>query len=394
MGGIAGVLCSLDGLHLVQSRVAMLDIFLSTWVLAALWCLLHDRDRLRAEAAREQAAREQAAGERACAEEAEPVPDEEAAAQRRVVPARARRRGWGELRWWRIAAGVCLGAACATKWSGVYYLAVGGLASLGWELHARSQSRGLAQSLRASLRGAGASAFALGVVPVVVYIASWAGWFRSEIGWSRSWAAGRDSAWGVIPDSLRSLWHYHGEILQFHQGLSTEHTYQSHPLGWLLLDRPVAYYYASSPEVECAAKACSAEVLAIGLPMIWWVAILALGACLVRLARSLDEVSGVALVGVATSILVWIPSDLAERTMFSFYALPAVPFMCLAIAACCSWVVGGADASWGRRRVGMVLVGIYLGLVVANFLYFYPVLTGVALSYDAWRARMWRTSWI
>ncbi|MDP9435868.1 MAG: phospholipid carrier-dependent glycosyltransferase, partial [Actinomycetota bacterium] len=41
---MAGLLLALDGLHFVQSRVAMLDIFLAMWVLLAFACLVTDRD--------------------------------------------------------------------------------------------------------------------------------------------------------------------------------------------------------------------------------------------------------------------------------------------------------------------------------------------------------------
>ena len=44
LGVIAGILLSVDGLEFVQSRTAMLDIFLMFWVLAAFGCLVIDRD--------------------------------------------------------------------------------------------------------------------------------------------------------------------------------------------------------------------------------------------------------------------------------------------------------------------------------------------------------------
>ena len=43
---VAATLLAVDWLHFVQSRIAMLDIFVSTFGLAALLCLAFDRDRL------------------------------------------------------------------------------------------------------------------------------------------------------------------------------------------------------------------------------------------------------------------------------------------------------------------------------------------------------------
>ena len=47
LGCFAGLLLSLDGLHFVLSRAALLDVFLTTWVVAAFACLVADRDAVR-----------------------------------------------------------------------------------------------------------------------------------------------------------------------------------------------------------------------------------------------------------------------------------------------------------------------------------------------------------
>ena len=48
LGCVAGLLLALDGLELVMSRTALLDIFVMFWVLAAFGSLVVDRDRSRA----------------------------------------------------------------------------------------------------------------------------------------------------------------------------------------------------------------------------------------------------------------------------------------------------------------------------------------------------------
>ncbi|MDX6230665.1 MAG: dolichyl-phosphate-mannose-protein mannosyltransferase, partial [Frankiales bacterium] len=47
LGTLAGLLLALDGLEFVQSRLALLDIFLMFWVVAAFACLVRDRDDVR-----------------------------------------------------------------------------------------------------------------------------------------------------------------------------------------------------------------------------------------------------------------------------------------------------------------------------------------------------------
>jgi dolichyl-phosphate-mannose--protein O-mannosyl transferase len=200
-----------------------------------------------------------------------------------------------------------------------------------------------------------------------------------------------------VPDGLRSLWQYHREILSFHNGLSDRHPYQSHPAGWLLLARPVSYYYpadVTAGDYGCTVASCSREVLAIGTPAIWWGAVIALLAVLWLWVSRRDWRAAATLAMVATAIVPWIRDDLNGRTMFLFYALPAVPFLCLALALAAGWALGGRDASPRRRALASVGIGTFVALVIVNFAYFYPVLAAQTLPYEAWQDRMWFSSWI
>lgn len=369
LGCLAGVLLALDGLHLVQSRVAMLDVFLVLWTTSAAACLLADRDDVRSRLARTDA---------------------------------ADLAGWGPrlgFRPWLAAAGVFLGAAVATKWSGLYYVAALGLLALLWEVGAR-RTAGVRAPVRATLvRSTAPLVSLLLLLPAVLYTASWAGWFFSDRGWDRQWAAANPASGlaGLVPDALRSLWHYHAQIYQFHSTLTSSHPYQSHPAGWLLLARPVSYYYP--PDIRtgqygCAATQCAKEVLAIGTPAIWWVSIAALLLLAGRWAATRDWRAGSTVLLALVAIVPWVRDDLDGRTMFLFYALPAVPFLCLAIALVIGWAVGGPDAPVRRRRVATWVAGVYVALVVLNTAWLYPVLTAQTITLPDWQARMWFSSWI
>jgi dolichyl-phosphate-mannose-protein mannosyltransferase len=364
LGCLAGVLLSLDGLSFVQSRVAMLDIFLVLWTTAAFTCLLVDRDQVRSRLA--------------------------------AADGPAARLG---RRPWLLLAGACLGAAVATKWSGIYYLAALVLLAAGWEVGAR-RTAGAGRPWRATLRRSALPLLAaLVVLPALLYVLSWAGWFASDIGYDRHWAQSHPSTWhlGFLPDALRSWAHYHQEIYDFHSGLSARHPYQSHPLGWLLLVRPVSYYYPAGiteGAYGCAAASCSREVLAIGTPILWWGGIAALIALVWLWVARRDWRAPALLLLVATGIAPWIRDDLKQRTMFLFYALPAVPFLCLGIALVAGWALGPRVASRQRRAVGAAGVGLFLAAVVVNFAYLYPVLAAETIPYASWFSRMWLRSWI
>jgi dolichyl-phosphate-mannose-protein mannosyltransferase len=373
LGCMAGLLLTLDGLHFVQSRVAMLDIFLAMFVLLAFCALVADRDHVRRRLA--------------------VTEDEELA-------------GWGpRLGWrpWRIAAGVCLGLAVATKWSGLYYVVALILLAFAWEVGAR-RTAGVRAPVQSTIVRSGYLILAtMLVLPAALYVVSWAGWFAGSgsetLAWDRHWAESNPAGGlaSVVPDGLRSWWHYHVAQFNFHDDLRQRHPYQSHPAGWLFLARPVSYYYPASIGVGdygCEVDSCSREVLGIGTPAIWWITVPVLLVLVWLWLAKRDWRPAATVVMVLTAILPWIRDDLDGRTMFLFYALPAVPFMCLGIALVAGWLLGGKGVS-ARRRVSAAMgIGAYLAVVVINFAYLYPVLAAQTLPYEVWKSRMWFTSWI
>jgi len=391
LGCLAGLLLAVDGLHLVQSRIAMLDVFLVLWTTAAFACLVCDRDQVRARLAATPPARPFSS--------ALPLLEGGSESPENALSPGSRDRDRLGVRWWRLAAGLCLGAAVATKWSGVYYLAVLGVLSLAWEVGAR-RTAGQRAPFRATLRRSVVPLTgSLLLLPFAVYLLSWAGWFTSDIGYDRQWASGRSASGpaALLPDALRSLWHYHQQILVFHEGLSSPHQYQSHPAGWLLLARPISYYYPlgiTSEQSGCHAASCAREVLAIGNPVLWWGTLPVLLALVWLWVSRRDWRAAAVVALIAAGILPWVRDDLHERTMFLFYALPAVPFMALGAALVAGWLLGGKQASQQRRRWGAAAVGTYTALAVGAFAFFYPVLTALTITLSQWQQRMWFPSWV
>lgn len=443
LGCLAGTLLAFDGLHFVMSRTALLDLVLMFFVVAAFGALLIDRDRTR----------RRLADALPVDEEGVLRPDADVAERLRLGP-----------RPWRIAAGVLLGLAFATKWNGLYILAAFGLMTVLWDVGAR-RTAGAVRPYAAVLRRDLLPAF-VSTVPVAVltYVVSWTGWIVTGKGYYRDWARtdGQGGAWTWLPDWLRSLWHYEHQVFEFHVNLTSGHTYQSNPWSWIVLGRPVSYFWAEQPGCADSAAAaaatgkCSREVLAIGTPLLWWAACFALAYVLWRWIFRRDWRAGAIACGVAAGWLPWFLYQ--ERTIFLFYAVVFVPFLCLAVAMMIGAMLGpgasahttgagtgpgaqpvpgagtgpgaqpvpgagtdakpvpgagmdakpvpGAGAAWEtgppdvdvssdrRRTVGAVAAGVLVLLIIWNFIYFWPIYTGTPIPDDAWRARMWLDTWI
>ncbi len=79
--------------------------------------------------------------------------------------------------------------------------------------------------------------------------------------------------------------------------------------------------------------------------------------------------------------------------MFIFYMAPVAPFFVMAVALTLGDVLGRARDSEIRRQLGLAAISLFVALVVLNFVYFYPILSGLPLSHEDWLARMWFSSW-
>jgi dolichyl-phosphate-mannose--protein O-mannosyl transferase len=367
LGCVAGLLLSLDGLHFVMSRVALLDIYLMFWLLVAFGCAVLDRDQTRARLLRRVEAGED------------------------LSEGLGWNWGWSNVPWWRLATAVSAGAALGVKWSASWYVVALGVLVFWWSVTAR-RSVGVRRPVWDAI-GRDTGWFVIcGALLVVTYLACWTGWFLSDDGWNRHGNPWPGPAW--MPSALGNLWEYHKHAYEFHVGLSTPHDYQSTPWSWLLLGRPVAYYYSSDP--GCGASNCSAEVLALGTPLLWWSFIPAIVVMIWRWLARRDWRAGALLLAIAAGIIPW--TFYPTRTMFYFYTLPALPFMVLAVTMVLGMVlgsrVGTVEPDKDRRMVGAVAVACYLLLIGVTFAYFYPIYTGEQITYSSWHARMWFDSWI
>ena len=360
LGTIAGFLLAIDGLHLVMSRSALLDLPLSFFVLAAFAVLVIDRDHSRSR-----------------------VADHLTEYYDQTL---GRRVGFRPL---LVLAGVLLGAACAVKWNGLWFLAAFGLLTVAWDISMR-RAAGVRRPWLGALSKDALPAFA-SMVPtaLLVYLASWWGWLSTSGGYSRQWGAENPSAhFGFIPDALRSLWHYHATAYDFHVGLDSPHDYESHPAGWLFLSRPVSFFYESPKKGEagCQVETCAREIIGLGNPVIWWGAAAALLVMVWLVVSRLDWRAAAVLVGVAAGWLPWF--HYSGRTIFSFYAVAFVPFLVMAVTLTLGWVLGPPGSSPTRRTWGAAAVGAYLVLALAAFVALWPVFTATVIPYEQWWQRL------
>jgi dolichyl-phosphate-mannose--protein O-mannosyl transferase len=377
-----GLLLAVESLNFVQSRTAMLDIFVTFWIVLGFVLLLLDRrwiDRRTPEPSGpgaeplEAAAPPPAPGEPVAAS-IPPPPGEVGSAGR---PARAPAPVW---RPWRFAAGIALGAGFATKWSAATAIAFVVVLSFVWEV-TRRRRFGTRRPILDALPAEGFGlVLAFVVVPALVYVASYVAWF-AHFGWS-----------------IREWFHLQADIFDYHRHLQTVdpatgepvHPYLSQAWKWILLYRPVLYYADYGDGVRQV-------IYANGNPAIFWGSLLAIPYVAFAWVRRRDWRAGFVVIAIAGLYLPWF---LVSRPQFLFYATPITPFLVLA----CVYALRGlseiryealrstADRVRSVRPYVPVSVA-FVAVAVGLFVWFWPALTGGPLSDAGWTQRAWFPSW-
>ena len=359
---LAGFLLAVDGLAITLSRTALLDASLTFFLLLGFWFFLFDQQSSRI----------------------------------RITQAiESSRNSMLWFRPWLVLTGVALGAASSIKWSGLYLLAGIGLYVVVSEALLRRNS-GESNWFRKGILLQGTFSF-LSLVPAAVatYLLTWLGWIIGTGGYLRNWATDNPPTglFALVPDWMLSLWRYHEMIYSFHVNLTKEHSYEAHPLGWLVGLRPTAFFYESYPQGTngCQiAEGCSSAITALGNPFIWISSTAALIYIIYRYARHRERVLGLVLLGTASLYLPWI--ILSERTVFQFYVVSFQPWLILGLVLAIQQLRRKLLAK-SKKLANATTVG-FVALTFVSFVFFLPINTGIYLPYELWQLRMWLPSWI
>lgn len=318
----ASLLSLVDGLHLVHSRTALLDIFLMFFLLLSVYFIAISKP------------------------------------------------------WF---ASISLGLALGTKWSGIYYMVALGAFMLYVDFRNQKALETEFPIREVVKKNLLKRMLQFGIIPIAIYIASWSGWFLTRGGWDRTWSK----------SPISSFIHYHSEMWNFHTNLTEAHSYSANPWSWLIMGRPTSFFYASPK--SCGTSACSQEILALGTPLLWWSAVVAIVITIGYWLARREWQSGFLLLAVAAGYAPWFLMQ--KRTMFTFYAIAFEPFLILVIVYALSKFLE-RDQNGLIPRHRLYATYVWLTLVVVNFWYFLPLYTADVITYTAWFNRMWLPSWI
>ncbi|BBD59977.1 family 39 glycosyl transferase [Nostoc sp. HK-01] len=360
---IAGLFTAVDGIFIVESRYALINIYIVLFGLLGHWLFLLALNNQR---------------------------------QKRKLCL--------------IIAGIAFGCSIATKWNGLFFLAgvyVLWIFAWIWQIFVTKINHNDAEINQESSSPlqkltqlyVWQVVLFLGVLPLTVYSLIWIPHLQL------------DTKYGFIA--------VHKQILAFHERLGGNnaevHPYCAAWYKWPLLTRPMAYYYQTAqkatdplpglgPELPAGAGKIIYDVHAMGNPFLWWFGVTAiifligmLIASMVMfwqqqkrftLPKNLTVDTWIALylvVNYATNLVPWMG---VSRCAFIYHYMTAVVFAFLAIA----WFVDQCLRSYYRP---LQAIGVTISLMIlVAFVYWLPIYLGLPITSADYKLRMWFNSWI
>lgn len=215
------------------------------------------------------------------------------------------------------------------------------------------------------------------------------------------------------------------QIMGYHQSIedgTDVHPYCSQWYSWLLMVRPIVYFYkntatleepdASLPPIAAGSDRVIFDIHAMGNPVLWWLSTLAIFLLLliliarlwVWLKYELSPKKGdrslqlpplppnpemwLWLYLVLNWIANFLPWAKVSRCIFLYHYMASYVFAILALA----WWI---DRWFRSRKTYLKILGITtIFLIVLAFNFWLPVYLGLPLSPLGWKIRMWFSSWI
>ena len=191
---------------------------------------------------------------------------------------------------------------------------------------------------------------------------------------------------GVTANPLRAwmwTWGWHADAFK-KIGAAVDHPWGSPWWSWPIMLRPIRYFYGINPDGTLQA------IYAIGNPLVWWSATLAVLAGIVEVARktiarklSADDPIVPIVLGYVFLMLPWVPGT---RIPYIYNYL--VPYT-FAILALVYWLC----RVWNGPRWGPWAVVGFGAAALAFTLFFLPLATALPLTHDELMRRVWTDYW-
>jgi len=176
-----------------------------------------------------------------------------------------------------------------------------------------------------------------------------------------------------------------GDMFTYHSKtvVDSVHPFSSRWYEWILMNRPIFYYSGTVSET------IKEGISAFGNPAVWWVGIPAFVYLIYTISKSYDTKAFFLVLAYLAQLVSWIP---VTRTTYIYHYFPSVPFVTLMIGYCIYLIY---TKNYRKQKTVIACALGYTAIVVALFVLFYPVLSGLPCNVDFAKSFLkWFDSWV
>ena len=160
--------------------------------------------------------------------------------------------------------------------------------------------------------------------------------------------------------NFESIINQQKDMYNYHSKLNATHYFSSKWYTWPLSYKPVWYHQ------EILNNDTKETISGIGNIVIWWMGIIGFLYSLIKLIREKDKQSFIIVVSMLS---LWLPYVFIGRVMFLYHYFPVLPFMMLGIV--------NLFQSIEEKYKLKYLIPLYMIFVIAFFIIYYPVISGI-----------------
>lgn len=257
--------------------------------------------------------------------------------------------------------GLFIGCSIATKWTGLYAglaLAIAFFTDLFFKY---GKTRITTDDKKELLKIIGYCVIVFVIVPVLIY-------FLSYILFPNVYP-GKVNSVSKVFDQMNGMY-------QYHSTLTEDHDFSSKWYTWPIMEKPVWYY------LGYLGSSMRGTISGIGNPAIWWVGIIGSIFALVSALVKRDRENSYLILFILCS---WLPYMLIGRVMFMYHFFPTLPFWMLTIVSFIKYLT--------EKIKNNSIYVFYIAVVILFFTYFYPAVSGVAVSNNYLDTLLWFSTW-
>lgn len=160
--------------------------------------------------------------------------------------------------------------------------------------------------------------------------------------------------------NFESIINQQKDMYNYHSKLNATHYFSSKWYTWPISYKPVWYHQ------EILNNDTKETISGIGNIVIWWMGIIGFLYSLIKLIREKDKQSFIIVVSMLS---LWLPYAFIGRVMFLYHYFPVLPFMMLGIV--------NLFQSIEEKYKLKYLIPLYMIFVIAFFIIYYPVISGI-----------------